>query len=145
MGAEPPQQPRHLAGNGIAFVQHHRHTAPARRQDRRCGDIATAAKHGRHTAAANQGPRHPGGVEQLRQIPNLAQTLALQPAGPHRMQWIGFRHQLPLHAVRNPQPFHLPIRWQGLRHRQRWKEVATRAAGGNQEGWHGIGARARLT
>ena len=145
MGAVPPQQPGHLAGDGIAFVQHHRHAAPARRQDRRRRDVTTAAEDRRHPAAANQGPRHPRGVEQLRQIPNLAQTSALQPAGPHRMQWIGGRHQLPFHAVGNPQPFHLPIGRQGFRHRQGWKEVATRAAGGNQEGWHGRWARARLT
>ena len=51
--AEAPQQAGHPTGNGIGFMQNHRNAAPARRQDRRCGDVAPGGEHHRAPLASD--------------------------------------------------------------------------------------------
>ena len=144
--AEPAQQAGHLAGHGIALVQHHRHAAPAGRQDGRSGDVAATGEHRLDALPADHAPHGTTGPQQLHQVPEFAQAPALEPAGPHRLEWIAAGHQLAFHPVGHAQPLDAPVRRHRIGHRQGWEQVAAGAAGSDQEPGHGCeGSRARLT
>jgi hypothetical protein len=108
------QEPGHLAWHGIAFMQHHRHPAPAGRHDRRGGDVATGAEHRGDVLAANQAPHGLDGLEQLEQAEQLASALALEATAAHGVEGVALGHQLPLEAIGHPQPLHLPALGHGL-------------------------------
>ena len=143
--AEAPQQPGDPAGHAIGFVQHHGDAAPARRQDRRRGDVAAGAEHHADALPSDQLTHLPGGPQQSHQVGQFAQAAPLQAPGPHRVQRDAARHQFGFQPVGYPQPVQLPIGGQGLGHRQGRKQMAAGAAGCDQQAGHGGGREARLT
>ena len=95
-------------------MEHHRHPAPAGRQNCRGGDVATGAEDRGDVLAANQAPHGLDRLEQLEQAEHLAPTPALEATAAHGVEGVALGHQLPLESIGHPQPLHLPALWHGL-------------------------------
>ena len=125
-------------------MQHDGNATPARRQDRRCGDVAAGGEHHIDRVPADHPPHAHAGEQQPQQLQQLGEPAPLQSAGVHAHQTKAFRHQLRFEPIGHSQPAHGPLLFNGFRNSQSGEEMAAGAAGGDQKPGHRVG-RHRIT